>query len=70
MDQELSARLDRIEQKVDAAYAASERVRKYLFWTGAVAIALIVLPAIGLVFAVPSFLASYGSIDNINALTQ
>lgn len=69
MEQELAARLDQIEKKVDAAYAASEKVRKYLFWTGIVTIALIVLPAIGLMFVIPSFMASYGNID-INSLTQ
>lgn len=59
MDDELRARFDALEKKVDAAYTAAEKARKYLFWTGVVSIALIVLPAIGLVFAIPSMLSTY-----------
>jgi hypothetical protein len=59
IDPELAARLDEIAAKADAAYHASEKVRTYLFWTGVVTIALIVLPFIGLMFAVPQFLSSY-----------
>ena len=73
MDEELGRRLDALEVKVDAAYRAAEKVRKYIFWTGVVTLALIVLPAIGLVFAIPSFLSTYsniGSIGDINSLTQ
>ncbi|MBV9159883.1 MAG: hypothetical protein JO019_04775 [Candidatus Kaiserbacteria bacterium] len=72
MDDELRRRLETLEQKVDATYKAAEKVRKYLFWTGVVTIALIVLPAVGLVFVIPSFVAQYGNIDNLdmNSLTQ
>lgn len=59
MDDELRTRLDTIEQKVEAARAAAETARKYLFWTGMVTIAMIVLPAIGLLFAVPSLMSTY-----------
>jgi hypothetical protein len=59
LDPELKAALDRIEAKADAAAAASEKVRKYLFWTGVITAALVVLPAVGLVFAIPQFIDSY-----------
>lgn len=59
IDPELAAKLDEIGAKADMAYQASEKVRKYLFWTGVVTIALIVLPLIGLAFALPAFLNSY-----------
>ena len=59
IDPELVARLDALEAKIDKAYHASEMVRKYLFWTGVITIALIVIPAIGLAFAIPAFLSSY-----------
>ena len=65
IDPELAARLDALEVKVDAAYKASEKVRKYLFWTGVVTVALIVLPMIGLVFAIPAFINNY--VDPLNA---
>lgn len=59
IDPELAAKLDEIGAKAEMAYQASEKVRKYLFWTGVVTVALVVLPAIGLVFVIPQFIASY-----------
>ena len=59
MDDELRSRFDALEAKVEAARAAAETARKYLFWTGVVTIALIVLPSIGLLFAVPSLVTTY-----------
>lgn len=59
IDPELAARLDVLEVKVDKAYHASETVRKYLFWTGVITVALIVLPLIGLAFVVPQFISTY-----------
>lgn len=63
MDDELRARFDTLERKVDAAYAASEKVRKYLFWTGVVTVAVVVLPLLALPFAISSFLSTYNSPD-------
>lgn len=68
IDPELSARLDALEAKVEAAYKAAEQVRKWMFWTGVVTVALIVVPAIGLVFAIPQFLNYYQQIGNFNTL--
>ena len=65
MDDELRARLDTLEKKVDAAYTAADKARKYLFWTGVVTIALVVLPAIGLIFAIPSMVATYASMGDL-----
>lgn len=59
IDPELLAKLDEIGAKAEKAYQASEKVRKYLFWTGVITVALIVLPLIGLAFAIPSFISSY-----------
>ena len=59
IDPELLAKLDEIGAKADKAYHAAETVRKYLFWTGVVSIALVVLPLIGLAFAIPQFISSY-----------
>ncbi len=55
-DQELRQRFDAIEGKIDAVYRSAEKTRTYILWTAVVTIALIVLPAIGLVFAVPSLI--------------
>ena len=59
IDPELAAKLDEIGAKADKAYQAAEKVRKYLFWTGVITVALIVLPLIGLAFVLPSFISSY-----------
>ncbi len=59
IDPELLAKLNQIEGKAEKAYQASEKVRKYLFWTGVITVALIVLPLIGLAFAIPQFINSY-----------
>jgi hypothetical protein len=64
IDPELLAKLNDIEAKAEKAYQAAEKVRKYLFWTGMVTVALIVLPIIGLAFAIPSFIGSYTSTLN------
>ncbi|OYV63176.1 MAG: hypothetical protein B7X03_02955 [Parcubacteria group bacterium 21-58-10] len=67
LDPELLAKLDEISAKAEKAYQAAEKVRKYLFWTGVITIALIVLPLIGLVFAIPTFINNY--VNPLNAAT-
>ena len=67
IDPELAAKLDEIGAKADRAYESSEKVRKYLFWTGVVTVALIVLPLIGLAFALPAFMTNY--VAPLNAAT-
>lgn len=45
--------------KIDEIYVSVEKTRKYLFWTMIVTLAVVVLPLIGLMFALPSFLSNY-----------
>ena len=59
-------RLLAIEKKIDAIYETTEKTRKYFMWTLVVTIALVVLPAFGLVFAIPSFLSTYN--ETLNSL--
>lgn len=61
IDPELAAKLEKISAKADAAYQASESVRKYFFWTGVITIALFVLPLIGLAVALPQFISAYST---------
>jgi len=70
MEPELTERLSVLEQKVDAMYASVEKLRKYFLWTGIITVALFVLPLIGLVFAIPSFLSTYSQIDSIGSGTS
>lgn len=54
-------RLQGLEQKVDMVYASVEKTRKYFMWTLIITLVAFVVPLIGLVFAIPSFLGSYTS---------
>ena len=64
IDPELAAKLSEISEKADRAFHAAESTRKYLFWTGVVTVALLVLPMIGLAFVIPQFIDSYTSTFN------
>lgn len=68
IDPELLAKLEEIGAKADQAYQSSEKVRKYLFWTGVITVVLFVLPLIGLAFIVPQFLNSYTTTLNAAGL--
>ncbi len=71
MEPDISIRIAALEEKIDKIYVSVEKTRKYFLWTMIVTAALVVLPAIGLVFAIPAFLQNYvGSINDINNLTQ
>lgn len=52
-------RIAQLEAKIDAIYVSVEKTRKYLLWTMIVTLVLVVLPALGLVFAIPSFISTY-----------
>ncbi|HVU75686.1 MAG TPA: hypothetical protein VHD38_02545 [Candidatus Paceibacterota bacterium] len=65
MDEETKQRLAILEQKIDAIYRTTEKTRKYFLWTLVITVALVVLPAIGLVFAIPSFISTYSSIGDL-----
>ncbi len=67
MDPELSARLDRLEAKIDAAYKAAHKSQQYLFWTGVITVAFIVLPLLGIALVLPSFINNY--VNPLNAAT-
>ena len=58
MDQELAARLDAQEKKIDAIHASVEKTRKYFLWTMIGSIVMFVLPLLGLVIAVPWLLST------------
>ena len=62
MEPTLEKRIETLENKIDAIYVSVEKTRKYMFWTGVVTLVVIVLPLIGLMFVVPSFIDSYTSV--------
>lgn len=62
MEPELSQRIAVLESKVDVMYASVEKLRKYFLWTGIITVVLFVVPLIGLVLVIPSFINSYAQI--------
>jgi hypothetical protein len=61
MDPQVQQRLDAIESKLDATYTEVRKTRKIfqvILW---ITIIAFVLPALGLVFAIPAFINSYTS---------
>lgn len=56
-DQDIAARLDVLEAKIDATYRSAEKMRKYFLVT----IITIVLPMIGLAVVLPAFINTYTS---------
>ena len=61
-------KIEELSKKIDAIYASVEKTRKYFKWTMIITVALFVLPLIGLVFAIPSFMTNY--VGNLQNLTQ
>jgi type IV secretory pathway component VirB8 len=62
-------RMQQLEEKIDKIYASVEKTRKYFLWTMIISVALVVLPAIGLAFALPAFLNNYvGSIKSLTSM--
>lgn len=57
-------RLKQLEEKIDHIYVSVEKTRKYFLRAIIISIVLVVLPAIGLVFAIPTFL------DTLNTATE
>ena len=64
-DSELGQKLDSLQQKIDAVYVSAEKTRKYFLTVVIVSVIAFVLPLIGLVFAVPSFLSTYSDIGGL-----
>jgi uncharacterized membrane protein YjjP (DUF1212 family) len=61
MESENKELLQRLEAKLDAVYQSVEKTRKYFLVVMWVTIAMVVLPLIGLVFAIPTFISTYTS---------
>ncbi|MDA1334756.1 MAG: hypothetical protein O2794_01915 [bacterium] len=66
MDEVVLKKFEEQDEKLSAIYVSVEKTRKYFLIVTWVTIALVVLPAIGLVFAIPAFLSTYaGSLDGL-----
>jgi len=61
-DAELRQKLDEIEKKLDAVYVSAEKTRKYFLGVIVVSVVAFVLPLVGILFAIPSFIAGYSDL--------
>lgn len=59
MDQETLNKFDELDKKLDQIYRSAEKTRKYFLWMLIISLAVIVLPLIGLAFAIPQFINIY-----------
>lgn len=65
MDTDLQQRLEVLEKKIDATYRSAEKTRKYFLTIIVISVVAFVLPLIGLVFAIPSFLSLYSDLGGL-----
>ena len=63
-DAELSKRLEALEKKVDAVFVSAEKTRKYFLILMIASVVAFVIPLIGLVFTIPTFISTYQSMVN------
>ena len=61
MNEDLQKRIEEQGVKIDAIYKSVEKTRKYFLTIIWITVIAVVLPIIGLVFAIPSFLNTYTS---------
>ena len=59
MEPNIQSKLTELESKIDAIYVSTEKTRRYFQIVMWITIVLVVLPFIGLLFAIPAFIKSY-----------
>ena len=65
MEQDLLSKLESMEKKLEEAHKAIIQLRRYFLWALGISVAMVILPLIGLLFALPGFLSSYGSLGGL-----
>lgn len=60
MEQEILNRLRVQEELLQKVFVSAEKTRKYFMWTLIISVAVVLLPLVGLVFVIPTFLATLG----------
>lgn len=64
-DEDIQKKLAELDEKITAIHTSVEKTRKYFLTTLIVSVVLFVVPLIGLLFAIPSFLSTYSNIDSL-----
>ncbi len=61
MEPNIQSKLAELETKIDAIYVSAEKTRRYFQIVMWVTIVMVVLPFVGLLFAIPAFISSYNA---------
>lgn len=61
MEQDIQNKLEEQDAKLNSILESVEKTRKYFLVTIWITVLMVVLPAIGLVFVIPSFIDTYTS---------
>lgn len=59
MDIELKNRLDILEQKIDRVEKYTKTIKNVFLWSFILTVAFIVLPLLGMIWAIPKFMSTY-----------
>ncbi len=65
MENEILERVKQNEEKLEQIFASVEKTRKYIFWTMVITVVFLVLPLIGIIVAIPSFMSTYSSLSGV-----
>jgi len=59
MDQDIQNKFEEVDKKLEQIYRSTEKTRKYILWMLLISLAVVILPLIGLAFAIPQFINIY-----------
>ena len=62
MENEILQKLGENQKKLDDILKSIDKARKVFLWTLILSLAFVVLPLIGLIIAIPKFLATYNPV--------
>lgn len=65
MESEVQQQINEIEQKVSAIYISVEKTRKYMLITVWITVVIIVLPLLGLLFAIPALIKTMAATSSL-----
>ena len=65
MPENVNEQLREQANKLDAIFASVEKTRKYFLLIMWISIAMVVLPMIGLLFVIPTFLETYAGLNQL-----
>lgn len=63
-DQEILKKIEEMSAKIDETQKTVQRLNNYFKWTAIITVALFVLPLVGLLFAIPSYLSTLNTITS------